>query len=58
MEKMTGEWLITGIIEKQQVTHDVKTDWIPNRQYIRKHEVSREMNAGGGFAYEAWIHII
>lgn len=58
MDKMTGEWVMTGSIEKQQVTHDVNVDWILNRQYIRIHEISREKNDDGDFAYEAWIHIV
>jgi ketosteroid isomerase-like protein len=29
-----------------------------NRQYIRIHEVSREKDAGGGPAYEAWIYLV
>jgi hypothetical protein len=54
---MTGEWVMTGTIGNQQVTHDVTVDWILKRQYIRIHEVSREQEANGEPAYEAWIHI-
>jgi hypothetical protein len=57
LDKMTGEWVMTGTIGKQQVTHDVYVDWILKRQYIRIHEVSREKDDNGELAYEAWIHI-
>ena len=57
MDKMTGEWVMTGIIGKQQVTHDVYVDWILKRQYIRIHDISREKDVDGKSAYEAWIHI-
>lgn len=57
MDKMTGEWVMAGTIGNEQVTHDVYVDWILKRQYIRIHEVSREKDAGGELAYEAWIHI-
>ena len=57
LDKMTGRWVLTGTIGKQQTTHDVDVDWILNRGYIRIHEVSREKNAAGGPEYEAWIHI-
>ncbi len=57
MDKMTGEWVMTGTIGQEQVTHDVYVDWILKRQYIRIHEVSREKDADGELAYEAWIHI-
>lgn len=55
---MTGHWVLTGTIGKAQTTHDVDVDWVLNRQYIRIHEVSREKDAGGGPAYEAWIYLV
>lgn len=57
LDKMTGKWVMTGTIDNEQVTHDVDVDWILNRRYLRIHEVSREKNADGELAYEAWIHI-
>lgn len=57
LDKMTGKWVMTGVIDKEQITHDVEVDWILNRRYIRIHEVSREKDADGELAYEAWIHI-
>jgi len=57
LDKMTGEWVMTGTIGQQQVTHDVSIDWILKRQYIRIHEVSREKDDDGELAYESWIHI-
>ena len=57
LDKMTGRWVLTGTIGKQQTTHDVDVDWILNRGYIRIHEVSSEKTASGGPQYEAWIHI-
>ncbi len=57
MDKMTGAWVMTGTIGKEQVTHEVDVDWILKRQYIRIHEVSREKDDDGELAYEAWIHI-
>ena len=57
MEKMTGKWVMRGTIGGEKVTHDVDVDRILNRQYVRIHEVSREKDAGGKPAYEAWIHI-
>lgn len=58
LEKLTGHWVMTGTIGKQDVTHDVDVDWILKRQYVRIHEVSREKDADGELAYEAWIHIV
>jgi hypothetical protein len=57
MERMTGEWVMKGTIDNAEVTHDVNVDRILARQYVRIHEVSRERDAAGAPAYEAWIHI-
>lgn len=56
-DKMTGEWVMTGTIGKEEVTHDVYVDQILKRQYLRIHEISREQDVDGEPAYEAWIHI-
>ena len=52
LDKMTGKWVMTGTIDKEQVTHDVDVDWILNRRYLRIHEVSREKNADGELAWD------
>ena len=57
MERMTGEWVMTGTIDNAAVTHDVHVDRILNRGYVRIHEVARERDAAGAPEYEAWIHI-
>jgi hypothetical protein len=57
MERMVGEWLMTGTIAGDEVTHDVDAEWILQRRYVRLHEVSRERREDGELAYEAWIHI-
>jgi len=58
LDRMTGEWVMTGTIRDKPVTHDVHVDWILKRQYLRIHEVSRETAADGSLAYEAWIHVV
>ncbi len=57
MQRMTGDWVMTGTIGREAVTHDVTVDRILKRQYVRIHEVSRERDAAGEAVYEAWIHI-
>ena len=58
MEKMTGQWEMTGVIAKKTTTHDVDVDLVLKREYIRIHEVSREKDASGDPAYEAWIYLV
>jgi hypothetical protein len=57
LDKLEGEWVMTGTIGNEKVRHDVYVDRILKRQYVRIHELSREKDADGGPAYEAWIHI-
>jgi hypothetical protein len=58
LDKMTGRWVLTGTIARKTTTHDVDVDWILKREYLRLHEVSREKDAAGEPAYEAWIYIV
>ncbi len=57
LDKLEGEWLMTGTVGDEKVTYDVYVDRILKRQYVRIHELSREKDADGEPAYEAWIHI-
>lgn len=57
MERMTGEWVMTGTVDNEIVKHDVHVDRILKRQYVRIHEIAPEKDAAGDPAYEAWIHI-
>ena len=58
LDRMTGQWVMTGTIARRPTTHDVDVDWVLKRQYLRIHEVSRERDATGGPGYEAWIYIV
>jgi hypothetical protein len=58
MDKMTGHWVMIGTIGKKQTTHDVDVDRVLKREYVRIHEVSRDKDASGGAAYEAWIYLV
>ncbi len=57
MDRMTGQWVMTGTISNKATTDDVNVEWVLNRQYIRIHEVSREKDADGS-AYEAWVYLV
>jgi hypothetical protein len=57
LDKLEGDWVMTGTIGNEEVIHDVYVDRILKRQYVRIHELSREKDADGEPAYEAWIHI-
>ncbi len=57
LDKLEGQWVMTGTVGNEEVTHDVYVDRILKRQYVRIHELSREKAVDGEPAYEAWIHI-
>lgn len=58
MDRMVGQWTLTGTIAKKPTTHDVEIDRVLHRQYVRIHEVSREKDTSGEPGYEAWIYIV
>ena len=57
MDRMVGEWVMTGTIAGERVTHDVSARWILGRRYVRLHELARERDENGNPAYEAWIDV-
>jgi hypothetical protein len=57
LDKLEGEWLMTGTVSNEAVIHDVNVERILKRQYVRIHELSREKDADGDPAYEAWIYL-
>lgn len=54
-DHLAGKWVLRGVIDKQQVTHDVDAQQVLNGGYVRLHEVSREKDAQGAPAYEAIV---
>lgn len=56
LARLEGHWVLTGTIEGQNTVHDVVADWVLNG-YLRLHEVSREKNADGTPAYEAYVYL-
>lgn len=57
LDKMTGHWVLEGMIAGKQTVHDIDAAWVLNRGYVRLHEVSRKKNADGSPSYEAIIFI-
>jgi hypothetical protein len=54
-DRLVGQWVLRGIIARQQTTHDVTFGWMLGREYVQMHEVSRERRADGSPAYEAVV---
>jgi hypothetical protein len=57
LDHLTGSWTLRGTIAGRKTTHDIESDWVLRREYIRIHETSREKNAKGQAAYEAIVFI-
>ena len=57
LEKMAGNWVLQGTIVGKETIHDVKTEWVLNRQYLQLKEVSREKNLNRKPVYEALVYI-
>lgn len=57
LDHMTGEWVLEGTIAGKKTTHDIVSEWVLGRQYIRIQEVSRDKDAKNKPAYEAIVLI-
>ena len=55
LDRLTGEWVLTGMIDSQQVVHDVEAEWVLEGGYLKLHELSREKEPSGRPAYEAIV---
>ena len=55
LDRMTGKWTLTGIIDGQETSHDIIVSWILGHQYLQLNEISHEKNANGQAAYEALV---
>lgn len=57
LDHLAGKWVMTGTLGSKQTIHDVASEWVLKREYLRLHEVSREKTTGGMPVYEALIFI-
>jgi hypothetical protein len=57
LDHMIGKWVLQGIIDGKETTHDIITEWVLGHQYLQLHETSREKNAKGEADYEAIVYI-
>ena len=55
LDRLAGSWILQGTIAKHETTHDVESAWLLGNEYLQLHEISREKNAQGQLAYEAFI---
>jgi hypothetical protein len=57
LDRLAGNWVLTGSANGTPTTHDVSADWVLGHHYLRIHEASREKNADGEAAYEARVFV-
>jgi hypothetical protein len=57
LNKMTGKWILNGIIDNQKTTHDIDIQRVLDGQYVQIKEVSREKDITGKPLYEAIVYI-
>ena len=57
LDHMSGNWVMSGTIGGAQVTHDLVAEWVLGHQYLRFHEVAREVDDEGVPAYESIVFI-
>jgi hypothetical protein len=57
LDHLVGHWVMTGVIAGQNITHDLKAEWVLNGHYLYFHEVARERNENGEPEYESRVYI-
>jgi hypothetical protein len=57
VDRLAGKWVLTGRMDKGQVTHDITAEWVLAHQYLEIHEVSREKDKDGSPVYQATVYI-
>jgi hypothetical protein len=57
MDRLIGQWVLSGTIAGRKTTHKVSAEWVLNHGYVQIHEISKETAPHGGPAYEALVFI-
>jgi len=57
LDRLVGNWVLSGKLAGQETTHDISADRELNRGYLRIHEISREKAPSGAAFYEAIVFI-
>jgi len=57
LDKFAGTWVLEGTMAGGKVVHDIEAEWVLGHQYLRIHEIAREVDAEGAPAYEAIVFI-
>jgi hypothetical protein len=57
IDHLAGTWVLTGQMDKGQVTHDFTAEWVLAHQYLEIQEVSRQKNKDGSPVYQAKVFI-
>ena len=57
LDQFVGEWTLQGTMHGQPTTHDVSVEWVIQHQYLRIHEVSRDLKPDGTPSYEATVYV-
>jgi hypothetical protein len=58
LDRLTGHWVMRGVIGKRQTTHDIDALWILDKEYVQIHETARDKDASGKPQYEAFVHVV
>lgn len=57
LDRLVGNWVLTGTIGGKATTHDVSFSWALGHEYVEMHEVSRDKAADGSSPYEAIAYL-
>lgn len=56
LDHLAGRWILTGMIDGRQTTHDVTARWVLQHHYVQFREISRDRQKDGTPAYQATVY--
>ena len=54
LDRLTGTWILQGTIAGRDTTHDVKSEWVLNHEYLRFHETLRRRTSKASPRMRRW----
>jgi hypothetical protein len=57
LDRFVGQWVLQGFLAGGEKVHDIDAAWVLGHQYLRFHDVSRELTPDGSLEYDATVYI-
>jgi len=55
LNRLTGKWILKGVIDGKNIQHDIIAEWVLGHQYLQLKETSDEKTPNGDPSYDAIV---